>query len=178
MRKYYRRVLTAWSTIYKLSKERYILNERHLTTRRTTFPIHRLLLRSVQRWAGKIKAELAEASISLSKLIKIAGWLKHLLQNIQPQDLSRKIVRVFTPEECEKINAEARGCILFLEQTGTLDPATREWLIDQAMDLDVTEIGKTELQYLLALVLFQQSGQRNLLNPDKSLSITNPQTAH
>jgi Smg protein len=126
----------------------------------------------------KIKAELEEAGIPFNKLVKIASWLKDLLQNIELQDSPKQTLRVFTEEETEKMDAVARGCILFLEQTGALNATSREWLIEQAMDLDTDQIGIEELQNLLSLVLFQQYGQRNILKQDKCLIITNPQAVH
>jgi len=126
----------------------------------------------------KLKTELEEAGIPLAKLVKLASWLKELLQNIELKDPSQQVMRVFTEEECEKIDIIARGSILFLEQTGALNATMREWVIDHAMDLDVEEIGIEELQYLLSLALFQQYGQSNLLKRDNSLIITNPQAVH
>ena len=128
----------------------------------------------------KLKAELEEAGIPFAKLIKIASWLKDMLQAVEWQDASQQSMRFFTEEECEKMDVITRGCILFLEQTGALNSTMREWLIEHAMDLDVDQIGIKELQHLLSLVLFQQYGQSNLLKPnqDKSLIITNPQAVH
>ncbi len=127
----------------------------------------------------KLKAELEEVGVSLAKLIKIAGWLKNLLQNIEQHASPKQVMRIFTEEECEKIDLTARGCILFLEQTGALNVKMREWLINQAMEVDVEKIGIEELQHLLSLVLFQQYGHERLLKQDKkSLIITNPQAIH
>lgn len=128
----------------------------------------------------KLRADLEEAGIPLKKLIKIAGWLKYLLQDISMQSPSgKKAMRVFLEEEREKINPAARGCILFLEQTGVLNPVKREWLIDHAMNLEVEEVGINELQQLLSIVLFQEYEQVNLFRQDtKSLIMTNPQVMH
>lgn len=127
----------------------------------------------------KLKADLEEAGISLGKLIKIANWLKYLLQDIGMQAASAtKAQRIFLEEECEKISLVARGCILFLEQTGALNPAKREWLIDHAMNMGVEQVGIEELQQLLSIILFQEYEQHNLFKQNKSLIVMNPQVMH
>ena len=48
-------------------------------------------------------------------------------------------LRHYLPEEAERLGMEGRGLLLYLEQIGILDPATREIVIDRVMALDLKE---------------------------------------
>jgi Smg protein len=129
--------------------------------------------------AQQLKAELEEAGIPVGGLIKIVNWLKNLFHNNQLPEQVKSTTRIFSKEECDKLDITARSCILFLEQAGALSETRREWLIEQAMELDMDTVSLDELNGLLSLLLFQQYGQANLLTHHrKSLIITNPATAH
>jgi Smg protein len=68
-------------------------------------------------------------------------------------------LRFYLPREQEKIDAEARGFILFLEQNGVLDSAMRELVIDRIMALETEEIDLEQLRWIILMVLFNQPGQ-------------------
>ncbi len=68
-------------------------------------------------------------------------------------------MRIYTSEECEKLDLEARGFLMFLEQAGVLDHYTREMVIDRIMALGEDEIDLDQLKWVVLMVLFNQPGR-------------------
>jgi Smg protein len=65
-------------------------------------------------------------------------------------------VRVFSRQECRKLDVLARGFILLFEQLELLDIVTRERVIEQAMDLNIDEVSLEELKWVILSVLLNQ----------------------
>ena len=68
-------------------------------------------------------------------------------------------IRVYTAEECERMDLDSRGFLMFLEQTGVLDHNTREMVIDRVMALDEDEMDIEQLKWVILMVLFNQPGR-------------------
>jgi Smg protein len=68
-------------------------------------------------------------------------------------------LRHYTAREQAKMNSEARGFIQFLEDSGVLDAAARELIIDRVMALEAEEIDLDQLKWVILLVLFNQPGR-------------------
>ncbi|HFQ13169.1 MAG TPA: DUF494 domain-containing protein [Gammaproteobacteria bacterium] len=110
-----------------------------------------------------LRVELQEAGFQTVEISKAFEWLEGLvaLQEF-PEKLSlanTSSLRVYTGEESEKLDLDARGFLLFLEQTGVLDHNTREMVIDRVMALDETEIDIEQLKWVTLMVLFNQPGR-------------------
>jgi Smg protein len=58
-----------------------------------------------------------------------------------------------------RLNAETRGFLLSLEQSGVLDASTREVVIDRVMALEVEEIDLNHMKWVTMMVLCNQPGQ-------------------
>lgn len=88
-------------------------------------------------------------------------WLEALasqqeqLSTLPPQTRS---LRIFSPSECRRLEPEARGLILHLEQTGVIDAARREIVIERLVALDEVS-GTEEVKWVVLLTLFRQPGQ-------------------
>jgi Smg protein len=68
-------------------------------------------------------------------------------------------MRFYAKEELELINTSCRGYLLFLEQVGVLDAATREIVIERVLALDTDEIDLEQLKWVVLMVLFYQPGR-------------------
>jgi len=66
---------------------------------------------------------------------------------------------MYTDDECEKLNQEARGFLLFLEQVAVLDQVSREMVIDRVMALETDDIDLDQLKWVVLMVLFNMPGQ-------------------
>ncbi len=110
-----------------------------------------------------LREELLEAGFHQSEIVKAFGWLEGLakMQNDPrlPLHLTSSSLRLYTGEECEKLDLECRGFILFLEQANVIDHHARELVIDRVMALDNDEIDIEQLKWVILMVLFNQPGQ-------------------
>lgn len=110
-----------------------------------------------------LQANLLEAGFSPSEISKAFDWLDVLARE-RPQ-LMRAVpgasapLRVHAPEEIAKLDTEARGFLMFLEQNGVLDAERRELVLDRIMALDADEVDLNDLKWVILMVLFSQPGQ-------------------
>jgi Smg protein len=106
-----------------------------------------------------LQQSLLDAGFERETTERAMGWLESL--SVGPSSntqLLRWPVRIYTPEECDRLDIECRGLILRLEQMGVLDSQQREWVIDRAMALDVEELDVNDLKWVVLMVMFNQPG--------------------
>ena len=113
---------------------------------------------------ASLKAELLRAGFPEMEIDKAFAWLEGLSASreslrLGPGEAGQRAVRVFTARECERLDAECRGFLLFLERIGVLDPASRELVIARVMALETPEITLTDLKWVVLMVLFNQPGK-------------------
>jgi len=105
---------------------------------------------------------LFEAGFKRGEIRKAFDWLEGLAElqeaGAQPVAGQTGAIRIYAPQECEKLDREARGFLLFLEQTGALDGHTREMVIDRIMALDSDEVDLDQVKWVVLMVLFNQPG--------------------
>lgn len=88
-------------------------------------------------------------------------WLEALAsqqEQLSPMSPQTQSLRVFSASECQRLEPDARGLILHLEQTGVIDSARREIVIERLMALDEVS-GTEEVKWVVLLTLFRQPGQ-------------------
>jgi Smg protein len=113
-----------------------------------------------------LKTELVAAGFPEAEINKAFAWLEGLSkaqENRTPAGAGTPSVRIFTRQEMERLDLECRGFLLFLEQVGVLDQATRELVIDRVMALETEEIDLQQLKWVILMVLFNQPGQEAAL---------------
>ncbi|WP_455234930.1 DUF494 family protein [Thiogranum longum] len=107
-----------------------------------------------------LHSELLEAGFPSSEINQAFEWLedlsvqKHIIQTPQTENA----IRIFSERECERLDAERRGFLLFLEQMGILPPEARERVIDRVMALETDDFDITQLKWVILMVLFNQPG--------------------
>lgn len=110
-----------------------------------------------------LRSELIDAGFHQSEISKAFAWLEGLAElqgkALPAAGMSTPSLRVYTPEECEKLDLGCRGFLLYLEQVGVLDHSTRELVIDRVMALETDEIDLEQLKWVILMVLFNQPGQ-------------------
>lgn len=109
-----------------------------------------------------LRVELQEAGFQQAEITKAFQWLEGLVDKQSADDhalLNAASMRIYTPEESDKLDLESRGFLLFLEQTGVLDHNTRELVIDRVMALEADEIDLEQLKWVVLMVLFNQPGR-------------------
>ncbi|TCK16796.1 Smg protein [Thiogranum longum] len=107
-----------------------------------------------------LHTELVEAGFPSMEINQAFEWLEglavqeHEIQSPQTENA----IRLFSDRECERLDTESRGFLLFLEQMGILPPESRERVIDRAMALDTDDFDIGQLKWVILMVLFNQPG--------------------
>ncbi|MDO8953766.1 MAG: DUF494 family protein [Gammaproteobacteria bacterium] len=83
---------------------------------------------------------------ALSWLNKFSHSTDHKLPEIH------KAVRIFSSQECRKINISGRSFLLQLLQFGAINVQTMEQVLDCAMELEVTEINLNQLKWIVVML--------------------------
>ncbi len=109
-----------------------------------------------------LATELFQAGFTQSEVNKAFAWLDGLAASRQESILSvdgLRSFRVYTRRECDKLDTDCQGLLLFLEQLGILTPASREVIIDRAMALEEDEVDVDTLKWVVLMVLFDRPGE-------------------
>jgi Smg protein len=112
----------------------------------------------------ELEAELSRAGFGNGDIRNALTWLDELASHIDTAEYPPRTagsVRVYTTGECAKLDIEARGLLLFLEQSGILDPLSRELVIDRAMAIQQTAVSVDELKWVVLLVLMGRPGRES-----------------
>jgi Smg protein len=119
---------------------------------------------------------LEEAGFSSNEIERAFAWLDELAEQRQqaalsdapkantaqpafPNDEPPRSCRLFSSQEIQRLDLDARGLLLYLENMGVLDPISRELVIDRLMALDADEVSMDDVKWVVLMVLFNQPGQ-------------------
>lgn len=111
-----------------------------------------------------LEDELSEAGFSKTEIDKALLWLDELAVGVdapQSHDHATGSMRLYCEIECAKLDVEARGLLLFLEQGGILDPASRELAIDRLLAIDHPLVTVDEVKWVVLLVLLNRPGRED-----------------
>ncbi len=124
-----------------------------------------------------LSESLEEAGFSGNEIERAFAWLDELAHQRQvaimdqsdvgstggmpafPTSQTPKSCRIFNSDEIERLDLDARGLLMYLENMGVLDAASRELVIDRLMALDSDEVSMEEVKWVVLMVLFNQPGQ-------------------
>ena len=109
---------------------------------------------------GPLLQDLAQAGFSPAEINRAFDWIGALAEQRPAGGIRRPDgpTRVFFGPELDKLDVEARGFLMFLEQHGVLDADQRELVLDRAMALDQDELDLDDLKWVVLMVLFNQPG--------------------
>lgn len=107
-----------------------------------------------------LHSELVEAGFPSSDIQRAFEWLEGLAVQSHPVQApqTENAIRIFSERECDRLDAESRGFLLFLEQMGILQPDARERVIERAMALETDDFDISQLKWVILMVLFNQPG--------------------
>jgi Smg protein len=103
-----------------------------------------------------IRTELLEAGFESCEVNKAFDWLDSLSLQRTIKPTVAPAFRIFCAEEIAKLDLECRNLIMFLEQSGILNSANREIVIDRAMALENEDISMEKLKWIVLMVLLSQ----------------------
>ena len=104
--------------------------------------------------------ELLEIGFPDTQINQAFEWLEGLSPEKHPiqTPLTGNSLRVFSDIECERLDAESRGFLLYLEQMGILPPEAREHVIERVLALETEDFDISQLKWVILMVLFSQPG--------------------
>jgi len=127
-----------------------------------SYPDHDTLTRKLHA-AGFENDDISEA---LDWLNGLARWkASHLPETLEDSSSHR----VYASTELEKLSAEARGFLVFLESARVLSPLLRELIIERAMAIDAELVGLDKLKIIVLIVLWTHRGNVDALILDELL---------
>ena len=111
----------------------------------------------------RLRSELRDAGFDAAQVAKAFDWLQELAINRADADglpvAATTSTRIYTADEEQKLDAESRGFMYFLEQAGVLDGTSRELVIDRVLALENDELEISQVKWIILMVLFNQPGQ-------------------
>ncbi len=121
----------------------------------------------VQVDQDKLTRDLADVGFDRDDINNALVWLEKLADYqeglVEPMQLASDplSMRMYTDEECLRLDASCRGFLLFLEQIQVLNLETREMVIERVMALDTSEFDLEDLKWVVLMVLFNLPGCEN-----------------
>lgn len=101
--------------------------------------------------------ELEAAGFEKGEIDKAFNWLEGLhFAQARTESVRVKTmggVRIYTPEELDRISAECRGFLLTMEECGVIDAQLREMIVERVMALESVQIDLTQLKWVILMVL-------------------------
>lgn len=115
-----------------------------------------------------LSIELAQAGFGDGEINKAFDWLEDLSELCDPPSTSVNggavtSIRHFSPEEQSRFDAQAQSLLMKFEQSGILDPETRELVIDRIMALETMEIDTEHLKWVIMMVLCNRPGHEDVV---------------
>ena len=110
----------------------------------------------------ELRDELLQAGFGEFEVDRALAWLEELASNEAEPFASKpasRSVRVFSPLELARLDAECRGYLMYLEQIGILTASQREVVLERLMALDSRDIDVEQVKWVVLMVLFSQPGQ-------------------
>lgn len=115
----------------------------------------------------KLTRDLTDAGFDREDIYNALLWLEKLADYqeglVAPIQLAADplSMRIYMPEEMQRLDAECRGFLLFLEQIQVLSLETREMVIERVMALETEEFDLEDLKWVVLMVLFNVPGCEN-----------------
>jgi Smg protein len=111
---------------------------------------------------GELEDELSQAGFTNVEIEKALRWLDELAAGVdtpQYHPHTGGSIRIYSEAESAKLDLDARGLLMFLEQNGILDPVSRELVIDRVLAIDHTGVSVDEVKWVVLLVLMSRPGR-------------------
>lgn len=115
--------------------------------------------------AQSLVSELEDVGFKSVEIHSALDWLDGLVdtssENFAPINNSLQSTRIYHPYEKRFLSLQCRGFLYFLEQTGVLDPHSREAVIDRVLALGSNNpVDLDQLKWVIMMVLFNLPGKQ------------------
>jgi len=118
-------------------------------------------------YPDKITPEMSTSGFHPEELEQALRWLddlNHLMGNFENiSRISGQSVHIYSKEEWRRFTQRSISYLLCLEQSGIVDPVSRELIIDRSMALEEPKIDVHEIQWVGLLVLSSEYEKKQQL---------------
>ncbi len=107
-----------------------------------------------------LRVELAAAGFPEEEVDHAFAWLDGLARQRDTPTLADRTdaLRIYAPQEQEKLSADCRGFLLYLQQLGIINAESRELIIERLLALE-DEVDLERVKWVCLLVLINQPGE-------------------
>lgn len=102
--------------------------------------------------------KLSAAGFERDEISAALSWLDGLGAGTSPRcvnPVSLGAMRIYDADETERLSADCRGFLVFLEQQGAIDASLRETIVDRALALPDEEVSLDRLKVIVLAVLWR-----------------------
>ena len=119
----------------------------------------------------RVARKLSAAGFEDADISEALHWLAGVLRAPRGASVSlpdtNRAFRAFAPRELAKLDAECRGFLITLEQSGILTPETRELVLERSLAASGHSLSLDQLKLIVLMVLWnQQTPTSRLLAED------------
>ena len=108
----------------------------------------------------RVARKLSAAGFEDADISEALHWLAGVLQAQRPAmpalPDARRTFRAFAPRELAKLDAECRGFVITLEQSGILTPEMRELVLERSLAASGSALSLDQLKLIVLMVLWNQ----------------------
>jgi Smg protein len=123
-----------------------------------------------ERVAKKLSAAGFEESDISEALTWLAGVARGPHRSFAPLPASGAAFRAYAPKELAKLDADCRGLLIYFEQSGILNPQSRETVIDRALAATGGGLTIEQLKLVVLMVLWKHQTPSSRLVAEDLLS--------
>jgi len=123
-----------------------------------------------ERVAKKLSAAGFEESDISEALTWMAGVARGPHRSFAPLPASGAAFRAYAPKELAKLDADCRGLLIYFEQSGILNPQSRETVIDRALAATGEGLTIEQLKLVVLMVLWKHQTPSSRLIAEDLLS--------
>jgi len=123
-----------------------------------------------ERVAKKLSAAGFEESDISEALTWLAGVARGPHRSFAPLPASGAAFRAYAPKELARLDADCRGLLIYFEQSGILNPQSRETVIDRALAATGEGLTIEQLKLVVLMVLWKQQTPSSRLIAEDLLS--------
>ena len=127
-----------------------------------------------ERVARKLSAAGFEDADISEALHWLAGVVRTARTTSAPLPDSRTSFRAFAPRELAKLDAQCRGFLITLEQSGILTPETRELVLERCLAASGPSLSIDQLKLIVLMVLWNQKTPTSQLLAEDLFSAAQP----
>lgn len=116
--------------------------------------------REVAHERDRVAKKLSAAGFEDADISEALHWLAGVQRAPQPElsllPDNRSTFRAFAPRELAKLDAQCRGFLITLEQSGILTPQNRELVIERSLAASGASLTLEQLKLIVLMVLWNQ----------------------